>query len=58
MDRNGRDERTGGEDNDRGDRGTEEVGEEGRIPELPDEDVQVGPELSDRPRAGATEPPD
>ncbi|HEX2773603.1 MAG TPA: hypothetical protein VHN18_14400 [Micromonosporaceae bacterium] len=58
MDRNDRDERKGGADNDRGDRGTQENGDEGRIPELPDEDVQVGPELTDRPRAGSTEPPD
>jgi hypothetical protein len=54
VDRNDWDERTGGDD----DRGMRDVGDEGRIPELPDEDVQVGPELTDLPKAGSTEPPD
>jgi hypothetical protein len=46
-------------DDDRADRELVDTGEEGgRVAELPDEDVQVGPELTDRPRAGSTEPPD
>jgi hypothetical protein len=55
VDRNDSDERRGGADDDRG---TADAGEDGRIRELPDEDVQVGPELTDLPRAGSTEPPD
>ena len=59
MDRQER-ERGRRSDDDRADRGMVDIGDEGgRIAELPeDEDVQVGPELTDRPRAGSTEPPD
>jgi hypothetical protein len=40
------------------DRGAEDARPENHTEELPDEDVQVGPELTDRPKAGSTEPPD
>lgn len=52
--RNDRAERKGEDSH----RAAEDVPEEGRTRDLPDEDVQVGPELTDRPRAGSTEPPD
>jgi hypothetical protein len=55
VERTDRGERPGGQDDDRG---TAQVGEEARIRELPDEDVQVGPEMTDLPKAGSTEPPD
>ena len=55
MDRNPNDDNNGG---DADDRALVDRGDEGRNPEIPDEDVQVGPELTDRPRAGSTEPPD